>query len=320
MFSVKYIRRVFNKTQICHFVRTYKAASMCESKNLRNLPSSQSKVLNDGNTIPLVGLGCWKMHGETAKDAVVAALRCGYRLVDTAYLQGNEVHVGFGLKESGLKREEYFVSTKLEPYKHGYVASKNAMLGKNGTLDRLGLDYVDLFLINDPSPGKILETWRAFVEMKAEGYVKSIGVSCFGTHHLDAIKASGMEMPAVNQIEFHPFLQQADLIPYCEANDISIMGWSPLARGEIFKNKSKDVIDNLCTRYGKSRAQITLRWALQRNIVVIPKSSNPARVKENFDVFDFELTEREIAYISGMNISEPIEEEVYGMQYAPFVD
>ena len=252
--------------------------------------------LRDGNEMPLFGLGCWAMYGQEAKHAVEIAMKCGYKMIDTAAYYKNESECGSALKE--ISRQDVFVVTKLDMAQHGYESTKSSFLGH---LKELDLEYVDLFLIHSPTKGKIVDTWKAMIELRDKGLIKSIGVSNFNIQHLKPLKDSGLEVPAVNQFEFHPWLQQREAFDYCQENGIAVMGYTPLARGQNFEDGKYPILDQLCKKYGKSKAQIVLRWSLQRQVITIPKSSNPNRIQENINIYDFELTNEEMNDINGMN-------------------
>jgi len=254
--------------------------------------------LRDGNTMPLFGLGCWAMGGNTAYNAVTTAVDTGYRLFDTAQFYDNEQIVGKALIDSGLPRNEYFVVTKLSPGNHGYQSAK---INLKKCLDYLGFDYVDLFLIHSPHGGQNIETWKAFVELKEQGLTKSIGVSNFNIQHLEAMRAAGLEIPAVNQFELHPWNQYKETVRYCRENNIAVMGYCPLARGHFFDSNKCTMIDNLSETYKKTRAQILLKWAVQSGFITIPKSENKERIKENGSIFGWTLSEEDMSGINSLD-------------------
>ncbi|MCY1194790.1 2,5-diketo-D-gluconic acid reductase A [compost metagenome] len=252
--------------------------------------------LNDGGRIPQLGLGVWQVPDEQAASSVKEALAAGYRSVDTAAIYGNEAGVGAGLRGSGVARKDLFITTKLWNDRHGYDEAHKAM---DESLGKLGLAYVDLYLIHWPVAGgeTFLDAWRAMIEMKEDGRARSIGVSNFTQANLERlIDASGVT-PAVNQIELHPGFAQRGLRAFHARHGIATESWSPLAQGGVAKEKA---IVDLARKYGKSPAQVTLRWHLQNDLIVIPKSVTPARIRENIDVFDFELSAADMAAIDGI--------------------
>ncbi len=252
--------------------------------------------LNDGSKIPQLGLGVWQVPDEQAAASVKEALAAGYRSVDTAAIYGNESGVGAGLRAAGVARKDLFVTTKLWNDRHGFDSAHEAM---NESLEKLGLAYVDLYLIHWPVAGseKFVDAWRAMIEKKEDGRARSIGVSNFTRANLERlIDATGVT-PAVNQIELHPGFAQRELRAFHDKHGIATESWSPLAQGGVTKEKT---IVDLARKHGKSPAQVTLRWHLQHGLIVIPKSVTPARIRENIDVFDFELSSAEMAAIDAI--------------------
>lgn len=245
-------------------------------------------TLNDGVKIPQLGIGLYEVI-ENTKCTVKTALENGYRMLDTAKYYKNESEIGLALKDCALKREEYFVVTKLWRSDHGYEETKIAF---RESLIKLGLEYVDLYLIHSPNGGRIIDTWKAMAELKRDGFIRSIGVSNFNVHHLDKLKEAcdenGLPLPSVNQIEVHPYLQQNEVVDCCREMGIDVMGFCPLARSEKFGKCP--VLTELSNRINKTQAQILLRWAIQKRFVTIPKSSNPDRIQENAAIFDFKLS------------------------------
>jgi 2,5-diketo-D-gluconate reductase A len=256
--------------------------------------------LNDGHRIPQLGLGVYKIPDAQAAGTVQVALEAGYRHIDTAALYANERGVGEGLARVGLPRAEVFVTTKVWNDRHGYDETLRAF---DESLAKLGLDYVDLYLIHWPAPtqDRYVDTYRALETLRADGRARSIGVSNFHTHHLDRLLAETEIVPAVNQVELHPWLVQTEVRAYNAAHGIRTEAWSPLARGRAVGNSTLETIG---ARYGKSAAQVVLRWQLQLGNIVIPKSVTPARIRENFDVSDFTLTEADVAAVTDLDAGE----------------
>ena len=261
-----------------------------------------SVELNDGASIPQLGFGVFQVPPEDTSDVVTRAIHTGYRHIDTAAAYGNEAGVGQAVKASGLDRDELFITTKCFNNDHGYEESKRAL---RDSLDQLALDYVDLYLIHWPVPAqdKYVETWRAFVEMREEGLVRSIGVSNFNPPHLERIIEDSGVTPAVNQIELHPHLTQAGLRREHGERGIATEAWSPLAQGQVLDDA---VIAEIAERHGRTPGQVVLRWHIQLGNVVFPKSVTPERIEENFDVFDFHLSEAEMGEIDGLDAGERI--------------
>ncbi|TFD24769.1 MULTISPECIES: aldo/keto reductase [Cryobacterium] len=256
--------------------------------------------LNNGTTIPQLGFGTFQVTPETTKAATLAALAAGYRHIDTAEMYGNEKEVGEAVAESGLNRSEIYVTSKLN---NGFHDRADALAAFDRTMDALGFDYLDLFLIHWPLPavGDFVETWKAMEEMQLSGRVRTIGVSNFQREHLQRLFDETETVPAVNQIEVHPYLTQDALRAFNTEHGIATEAWSPLAQGAVL---SDSVITGIADRLGKSAAQVTLRWHLQRGDIVFPKSVTRSRVDENFALFDFVLTEADIAAITALNRDE----------------
>ena len=257
-------------------------------------------VLNDGNSIPVVGLGTYKSVNDDGIQSIKSALAKGYRLIDTAAKYNNEEEVGKGITESGIDRKEIIVTTKLWRENLGYEETKKAF---ELSFKKLGLTYIDLYLIHWPANARNYtnwqkanaDSWRAMEELQAEGRIKSIGVSNFWQEHLEALFQTAKVIPAVNQIEFHPGYWQPELTAFCKKNDIVVESWSPLARGKIFGN---DILNAIAEKHNKSVSQICLRWVIQHDVVVIPKSTILQRIEENIAIFDFELSEEEMKQIN----------------------
>jgi diketogulonate reductase-like aldo/keto reductase len=250
-------------------------------------------TLNSGARIPQVGLGVWQSGGKT-KSAVAAALAAGYRHVDTAAVYGNEGAVGLALAESGIPREQLFVTSKLWNNNHGYDAALKAF---DATLARLKLDYLDLFLIHWPVAELRLDSWRALEKLYADKRARSIGVSNFLTPHLRELEGAAKVLPAVNQIELTPFLQRAETVALCRKLGITLEAYSPLTRGQRLGHP---VLVELSRRAGKSPAQVLLRWGLQKGFVLLPKSVTPERIAENAALFDFTLDDAAMAELDGL--------------------
>jgi diketogulonate reductase-like aldo/keto reductase len=249
--------------------------------------------------MPQIGLGVWQVDdGKEVVSAVSAALHAGYRLIDTASLYGNEVGVGEAIKSSGIARDQLFITTKLWNSDQGADKVRSAF---EKSLEKLQLDYVDLYLIHWPMPAKELyiETWKELEKLYAEGKIRAIGVSNFLPAHLDKLLEHTTIIPAVNQIELHPYLPQYELQKYCKAHGIQVQSWSPIGGtgGTLLTNR---VLGELSKRHNKSPAQIVLRWHIQNGLVVIPKSVTPSRIEENIDIFDFELTPEDMMTIGSL--------------------
>ncbi len=257
-----------------------------------------SLQLNDGHSIPQVGLGVYKVADSATEALVAGALEAGYRHIDTATLYRNERGVGAGVRASGLPREELFVTTKVWNNEQG---RDNTLRAFDTSLAQLGFDYVDLYLIHWPVPsqGLFVETWRTLEELRADGRVRSIGVSNFQPEHLEVLRRETDTVPAVNQVELHPWLQQREVREYDEAHGIVTESWSPLARGRV---ADEPVLDRIAAKHGRTPAQATIRWHVQLGAVVIPKSSSLERVRTNLDVFDFELDADDIAAIESLEV------------------
>jgi 2,5-diketo-D-gluconate reductase A len=263
--------------------------------------SDETQVeLNDGGTMPRIGFGVFQVAPEETVEAVSYALQTGYRAVDTAAAYGNEREVGHAVRASGIRREEVFVTTKLWNNDHG---SESAHRAFDRSLERLGFDYVDLYLIHWPAPGRGLyvETWEALVELKAAGRARSIGVSNFEIEHLERVVDATGVAPAVNQVELHPRLQQPELRRFHDGHGMVTEAWSPIAKGRVLDDP---VISEVAETIGRTPAQVVLRWHLQLGNVVIPKSVTPARIKENFRVFDFTLDDDAMRRIEALDAGE----------------
>lgn len=254
-------------------------------------------VLSDGQVMPKLGFGAYQVDGGDAVGTIVSALELGYRSVDTAAFYGNEEEVGRAIHDSGLPRDEVFVTTKLWNADHGYDATMRAF---DASSKRLGLDRLDLFLIHWPVPvaDRYVDTFRAMQALKRQGRVVSIGVSNFTRAHLERVIGETGEVPAINQVELHPYYAQSELRAFHAAHGIVTEAWSPLGRGAEFNDS---VIIALADKLGRTPAQVILRWHMQLGNVAIPKSSDPKRMAENLAIFDFELTGREMTQIAGID-------------------
>lgn len=251
--------------------------------------------LNSGGTIPQLGFGVWKAKRNDCYKAVLVALEAGYRHIDTAAIYGNEGHVGRAIAESGIERKELFVTTKLWNSAQGYEKSQAAI---KKSLDNLQLDYVDLYLIHFPVADKRLDSWRGLIEIQQKGLSKHIGVSNFTQPHLEELIAKSDIKPAINQVEFHPWLNQQDLKSFCEGNGILLQAYSPLSHGEKLSDPALASVAAACNR---TPAQILLRWGLQMGNAILPKSVTPERIRQNAALFDFELSEETMKEIATWN-------------------
>lgn len=257
-------------------------------------------ILNDGYSLPLIGFGTYKT--EDTLMSVQAAIESGYRLIDTASIYGNEKEVGEAVKRTRVPRQHLYITSKVWRTDLGYDATRKAF--KN-TLKRLSLEYLDLYLIHWPANSKNYkdwvkvnaETWRAMEELQDEGLIRSIGVSNFWPEHLEELLNTATVPPAVNQIEYHPGYQQTTVVDYCQRQNIALQAWSPLARGRF---QDHPLLNKIAGRHGKTVSQIILRWAVQRGLLPLPKSSRPQRIKENIDIFDFELSRDEMSAVTNM--------------------
>ena len=265
------------------------------------LQKNATKRLANGVEIPRIGLGVYKMtEPEIAIQAITTALDIGYRHIDTASLYANEKEVGEVVRNSTVPREDIFITTKVWNTDQGYDQTLKAF---EKSLELLGLDYIDLYLTHWPVKETFVETYRAIERLYEEKLIRATGVSNHHQHHLETIAAKANIQPMVNQIECHPRLTQFDLREYCAEKGIAVTSWSPLARGGLL---DEPALKRISGKYGKSPAQIIIRWHLQHDLIVIPKSITPARIEENFDVFDFELSFEDIKNIDLLNLNERI--------------
>jgi methylglyoxal/glyoxal reductase len=252
-------------------------------------------TLNTGAKMPLLGLGVYDMYHQEAENAVDWALNIGYRLIDTAAMYENEREIGNAIRQSGVARNEIFLTTKINNTDHGY---DQTLRGFDVSQKKLNCDYIDLYLVHWPLKNTRKDTWLALERLYNEGQVRAIGVANYLIPFLDELNGYAEIVPAVNQVEFSPYLMLNDLKQYCEKRAIQLQAYTPLVRGERF-NDPKLVA--LAEKYGKTPAQIILRWAVQQGISTIPKSSNEKRLRENFDVFDFSISDDDIARMNGFN-------------------
>ena len=265
---------------------------------------SGTTTLSNDVRMPYLGLGVYSMNNEEVTGAIHHALEAGYRLIDTASVYGNEEGVGKAVRESDLPREEIFVTSKVWNIDQGYERTLKAF---DKSMNRLGLDYLDLYLIHWPVSDQYKDTWKALEKLYNEGRIRAIGVSNFLIHHLKDLMEDAEITPMVNQVEFHPHLVQQELHDFCHEHQIQSEAWAPLMRGKV---NDIHLLRGLAEKYGKTPAQIVLRWDLQKGVVTIPKSSNPERIRSNADVFDFELSEGDVKRID--DLEQGGEERVTG--------
>ena len=258
--------------------------------------------LSNGVKMPCIGLGTWQTDHETTIHAVVSAIKSGYRLIDTAAAYGNEASVGTGIRESGIDRRDIFITSKLRNAHHGYESTLEAF---ERTIARLGVDYLDLYLIHWPNPlhyrsigeRATAATWKAFEELYRAKKIRAIGVSNFMPHHIDALMKTAEILPMVNQLRLCPGVTQPQIVNYCREKGILVEAYSPLGTGAIFEVPE---MKTLASKYGKSIGQICLRWSLQMGFLPLPKSKSAARIQENTEIFDFELSGEDMDLISGL--------------------
>lgn len=264
---------------------------------------TDSVILQNGVKMPCVGYGTWQTpDGDVARNSVRAAIEAGYRHIDTAAGYGNEASVGAAIKESGVARDQLFVTTKHWVADRGY---EKTIAACEKSLQNLGMDYMDLYLIHWPAVAKVApnweeinaDTWRGFEKLYKDGKIRAIGVSNFLPNHMDSLIANSTVKPMVNQIEFHPGYYQPELVEYCKKNGITVQAWSPLGSGAVLKDP---LLAEIAAKYGKSVAQLCIRFALQQDVVALPKSTTPQRIASNMDVFDFQITDEDMAAIKAM--------------------
>ncbi|PLR67600.1 aldo/keto reductase [Bacillus sp. UMB0893] len=266
------------------------------AKNLQDVT-----VLHNGVKMPWFGLGVFKVEdGDEVVNSVKWAIEAGYKSIDTAAAYKNEEGVGQALKESGVPREELFITTKVWNADQGYESTLKAF---NDSMTKLGLEYLDLYLVHWPVKGKYKETWKALETLYKEGKVKAIGVSNFQIHHLEDVIADAEIVPMVNQVEYHPRLTQKELQAFCKQHNIQLEAWSPLMQGKLLDDKT---LSEIAEKHGKSVAQVILRWDLQNEVVTIPKSVKEHRIYDNAAIFDFELSQKEMESIDGLNRDERV--------------
>jgi methylglyoxal/glyoxal reductase len=273
---------------------------MEKREGIRLVTNLQSTLkLHNGVEIPYVGLGVYQMKDRSeAVDAIKTAIDLGYRSIDTASVYKNEESVGEAVRESGVSRKDLFITSKVWNKEQGFDPTLRAF---EDSLKRLDMDYLDLYLVHWPVEGKYKETWKALERLYDEGIVKAIGVSNFHQHHLEDLMKGSNEKPVINQIELHPRLNQEPLRGYCHENEIAVEAWSPIARGNLL---DEPTLNHIAGKYNKTAAQIILRWHLQNGAVIIPKSVSPTRIKENSEIFDFNLSLEDMTQINGLNMNE----------------
>lgn len=257
-------------------------------------------TLNNGQIIPQLGLGVYKVAQTVAVDLIGQAINAGYRRIDTAALYGNEAEIGQGIRESGVAREDLFVTTKIWNDRQG---RERTPLAIQESLDRLNVDYIDMLLIHWPCPTQDLfaDTWSVFEEAVSSGQVRGIGVSNFQPHHLEKLISAGGTVPAINQVELHPAFAQAEVRQFNASHSIATESWAPLGRGRYSDNQT---LNDIASSHGKTLSQVVLRWHLQLGNLVIPKTTNPQRLVENISVFDFELSDTQMAAIASLDAGE----------------
>jgi diketogulonate reductase-like aldo/keto reductase len=267
------------------------------------MPTSltDTTTLHNGVKMPWFGLGVFKVkEGTEVVESVKAAIKNGYRSIDTAAIYQNEEGVGQGIKESEIPRKELFITSKVWNADQGY---ESALQAYETSLNKLGLEYLDLYLIHWPGKNKFKETWKALEKLYKDGRVRAIGVSNFKIHHLEELLKDAEIKPMVNQVEYHPHLTQKDLLAFCEKEGIQLEAWSPLKQGELLTDST---INEIAEKYGKTAAQVILRWDLQTKVVTIPKSIKEQRIIENANIFDFELSSEDIKMLDGLNKNERV--------------
>jgi diketogulonate reductase-like aldo/keto reductase len=255
------------------------------------------QLSNVQTTIPAIGFGTWEIKPDETKQSVLTALEAGYRLIDTAKIYGNEKEVGEAIRDSGLQRSELFITTKLWNEDQGYDSTMRAF---EASLDKLGLDYLDLYLIHWPATSRRGESWQALQDLYDQGQVRAIGVSNFTVRHLEELKSDSRMVPMVNQIEFHPYIyeDQREVLEYCRQHDIIVEAYSPLARGA---RQPSTIIKVIANELNKTPAQILLRWCIQQGTVPLPRSRSAEHTRENFEVFNFELNDVQMKNLNSLS-------------------
>lgn len=262
---------------------------------------ARNAILSNGIEMPYIGFGVYKVPKEQSVQTVLTALNAGYRHIDTAKIYENETEVGQALKETSLKREDIFLTTKVWNDDQGYDATLRAF---DSSLQKLDTPYLDLYLVHWPIAGRFVETYKAIERLYDEKIIRSIGVSNFHIHHLQKLEATCNIKPMVNQVECHPALAQDELLAYCKKENIQFEAWSPLMRGkDIFTNP---VVVKLAKKYGKTPAQIILRWNIERDVIVIPKTVTPERIYENINIFDFSLSDDDMQLMATLNKNQRV--------------
>jgi diketogulonate reductase-like aldo/keto reductase len=262
---------------------------------MKELKIDTKVKLNNGVEMPVFGLGTYRTSGKETKDVVLYALEIGYRLIDTARMYENEKEVGEAISQSGIPREELFVTTKLWNSDHGY---ERALKAFETSLKNLGLEYIDLYLIHWPVEGLRDDSWKALEKLLKEGKCRAIGVSNYMIRHLKELLKNSATIPAVNQVEFSPYLYLKDLLDFCVSHKIQLESYSPLTKGQKLDDPK---LKSLASKYSKTPAQMLVRWALQKKVVVIPKSSKRERIKENTEVFDFSISSEDMKVLDSLN-------------------
>lgn len=281
----------------------FRGAAAKGEENMDNIISldlaTKTVKLNDGNIMPIIGLGTYSLTGDVCVNSVSAALKNGYRLIDTAYIYHNEESIGKAIKNSGIPREEIFITTKLYPNQY-----KNAESAIDEALERLDVDYINLMLLHHPGKDDV-KAYKAMEKAVRDGKIRSIGVSCYYIKELNEFLPQVTIMPALIQNEIHPYYQDKEVIEFIQQKGIVVEGWYPLGgRGYTKEMLADEVLKSIGEKYNKTAAQVILRWNLQRNIIIIPGTSNPEHMKENMDIFDFELTEEDMEKIRQLNRNE----------------
>lgn len=261
---------------------------------MKNIASTTT--LHNGLEMPWFGLGVFKVEeGQEVEASVKMAIHAGYKSIDTAAIYKNEEGVGKAIRESDVPREELFITTKVWNADQGYESTLKAF---DESMEKLGLEYLDLYLVHWPVKGKYVDTWKALEKLYKDGKVRAIGVSNFHIHHLQDVLEVAEVKPMVNQVEYHPKLSQVELLNFCKENDIQLEAWSPLMQGQLLDD---EVLKEIADSHNKSVAQVILRWDLQNGVITIPKSVKEHRIKENADIFDFELSDEEMQKIHALN-------------------